>query len=197
MIAGLPRDVHGQPATCGVGGQPVRSVDDWQLASCGPAHERNSKPFGLSRRLGFLQEATGRLLPARVGSASLPVGCCAAELKRCSSSSAGATGRRCAQRSRAWRRLATGWLVACSRSQQQTLLALLHLMAFCRMPAVGRRALEPAGIFRPGAHGTEASPFVSSWKRAALTAQQRFEADKILAALGFCSLNPVRWADPS
>ena len=28
-----------------------------------------------------------------------------------------------------------------------------------------------------------------------MAAQQRFEADKNLASLGFCSLNLVRWAD--
>jgi len=42
---------------------------------------------------------------------------------------------------------------------------------------------------------TEASPFISSRRTAALTAQQRFEADKNLASLGFCSLNLIRWTD--
>ena len=63
-----------------------------------------------------------------------------------------------------------------------------------REPAVERRALEPAGVLRPGAQETEASPFLSIRQRAALTAQLRFEADKNLASLGFCSLNLIRWA---
>ena len=49
------------------GGQLARFVDAWQPASSCRARHRNRIPLSSPAAVGFLMEATGRLLPARIG----------------------------------------------------------------------------------------------------------------------------------